>query len=276
MATKSSTWKKSITYVVLILFAGFFLLPIYMVLTTSFKPLPEISMATMWQLPKNPTFDGFIGAFEKLGPNLKNSFILVIPATLLSCIIGSINGFIFSKIKFKGADIVFLLILFGMFIPYQSILFPLIRFLQTIGLYGSLGGLILAHVVYGIPITTLIFRNYYMEVPDEMIEAANIDGASMFKVYTNILFPLSLPGFVVVIIWQFTNIWNEFLWAVTITSDPSKQPITVALVNLAGSQVVEWNMQMAGSIVAALPTIIVYIFLGKYFIRGLMAGSVKG
>jgi len=269
-------WSKGISYTVLIIMAFLFMMPIYMILVTSFKPIQEISMSTMWNLPQNPSLEGFIKAFEKLGPNLKNSFLLVIPATLISCMIGSINGFIFAKVRFRGSNIIFLLILFGMFIPYQSILFPLIRFLQSIGLYGSIWGLIFAHVIYGIPITTLIFRNYYVDVPDEMIEAANIDGANMFKVYKDILFPLSLPGFVVVIIWQFTNIWNEFLFAVTITSDPTKQPITVALVNLAGSQVVEWNLQMAGAVVAALPTLLVYIFLGKYFIQGLMAGSVKG
>jgi len=264
------------TYISLGVLAVFFLLPVYMVIATSFKPLSEIGMSTMWNLPGSFSLEGFQEAFKKLGPNLQNSFLLVIPATLISCLLGSINGFIFSKIRFKGINLIFALILFGMFIPYQSILFPLIQFLQSIGLYGSIGGLIVAHVVYGLPITTLIFRNYYMEVPDEMIEAAKIDGAGMFKTYTKILFPLSIPGFVVAIIWQFTNIWNEFLFAVTITSDPLKQPITVALVNLAGSQVVQWNMQMAGALVAALPTLLVYIFLGKYFIRGLMAGSVKG
>jgi glucose/mannose transport system permease protein len=134
----------------------------------------------------------------------------------------------------------------------------------------------MVHVVYGLPITTLIFRNYYSEVPTELIEAAGIDGAGIFKTYLKVLFPISLPGFVVVVIWQFTNIWNEFLFAVTVTSDPTKQPITVALVNLAGSQVVEWNVQMAGALLAALPTLIVYILLGKYFLRGLLAGSVKG
>jgi glucose/mannose transport system permease protein len=163
-----------------------------------------------------------------------------------------------------------------MFIPYQSILFPLIRFLQSIKLYGTIPGLVLTHVIYGIPITTLIFRNYYMEVPDELVEAAHIDGAGFFKTYWRILLPISIPAFVVVVIWQFTNIWNEFLFAVTITNDPTKQPVTVALVNLAGSQVVQWNVQMAGAILTALPTLMVYIFLGKYFIRGLLAGSVKG
>jgi len=134
----------------------------------------------------------------------------------------------------------------------------------------------MVHVIYGIPITTLIFRNYYDEIPNELIEASSIDGAGFIDTYAKVLLPISVPGFVVVAIWQFTNIWNEFLFAVTVTNNPSQQPITVALVNLAGSQVVQWNVQMAGALIAALPTLLVYVFLGKYFIKGLLAGSVKG
>lgn len=268
--------KKITVYLLLILFLIAFLLPIYVLLATSFKPFEEVGKPLMWNWPSKLSFEGFTKAFDKLKGNLLNSFILVIPATFISAMVGSLNGYALSKLKFRGSNILFALILFGMFIPYQSILFPLITFLQNIGLYGSIGGLIVAHVVYGLPITTLIFRNYYSEVPTELIEAASIDGAGIFKSYWKVLFPISLPGFVVVIIWQFTNVWNEFLFAVTVTSDPTKQPITVALVNLAGSQVVEWNVQMAGAIITALPTLIVYILLGKYFLRGLLAGSVKG
>jgi glucose/mannose transport system permease protein len=147
--------------------------------------------------------------------------------------------------------------------------------LSKTGLYGSIPGLIACHVVYGIPITTLIFRNYYASVPTELVEAARMDGANIFGVYRYILFPLSLPGFVVVMIWQFTQIWNDFLFAVTVIGNPEVQPITVALNNLAGSFIVEWNVQMAGALIAALPTLLVYIFLGRFFMRGLMAGSLK-
>jgi len=268
--------KKILAYIFLILIALYILVPLYVLLATTFKPLQEIGISDMWKLPKQWSLSGFIKAFQKLGPNLKNSFYLTIPATIVSAFIGSINGYVFSKVKFKYANLVFAIILFGMFIPYQSVLFPLIRFLQSIKLYGTIPGLILVHVVYGIPITTLIFRNYYSEVPNELVEASYMDGAGFFKTYTKVLFPISIPAFVVVIIWQFTNIWNEFLFAVTVTSSPEKQPVTVALVNLAGSQVVEWNVQMAGALLTALPTLIVYILLGKYFIRGLLAGSVKG
>jgi glucose/mannose transport system permease protein len=177
--------------------------------------------------------------------------------------------------------VLFPLLLFGMFIPYQSILIPLVQTLQKINIfgvkfYGSIPGLILAHVIYGIPITTLIFRNYYANVPTELVEAARIDGANIFGIYRHVLFPLSLPGFVVVMIWQFTSIWNDFLFAATVTSNPATQPITVGLNNLAGSYIVEWNVQMAGALIAALPTLLVYIFLGRFFMRGLMAGSLKG
>jgi glucose/mannose transport system permease protein len=166
--------------------------------------------------------------------------------------------------------------LFGMFIPYQSILIPLVQFLGSVKLSGSILGLILVDVIYGIPITTLIFRNYYAEVPTEMLEAGSIDGAGFWGLYWQIIFPISAPGFVVVVIWQFTQIWNEFLFAVSIVTNADKVPITVALQNLSGAQVVEWNVQMAGAFLAALPTLLVYIVLGRYFIRGLLAGSIKG
>lgn len=267
---------KIVIYLFLILFTIYFLTPVYVMLATGLKNFSEVNISDMWSLPKKISLSAFFKALSKLAPNLKNSFILTIPATLISALIGSINGYIFSKWKFKYSDLIFVFILFGMFIPYQSVLIPLVQFLNKIGLYGKLSGLILAHVVYGIPICTLIFKNYYSEIPDSLLEAGFIDGLGLFKIYRYIVFPLSLPAFVVVIIWQFTNIWNEFLFAVVITQDPKVQPVTVALQNLAGSQIVEWNVQMAGALLAALPTLIVYILLGKYFVKGLLAGSVKG
>jgi glucose/mannose transport system permease protein len=165
--------------------------------------------------------------------------------------------------------------LFGMFIPYQAILVPLSIFLRDVNLYGGLPGLILIHVVYGLPITTLIFRNFYADIPTELIEAGAIDGAGFFGIYTNVVFPLSIPGFVVVIIWQFTQIWNEFLFGISMTTNEN-QPITVGLSFLAGGEAVKYNLPMAGAIIAALPPLFVYIVAGRYFIRGLLAGSVKG
>jgi glucose/mannose transport system permease protein len=264
-----------VIYALLIVSAIVFLIPVYMVVITSFKSIDQVGIPTMWKFPTAFTFDSFQRALDELLPNLFNSVRLVLPATAISAIVGSMNGYVLSKWRFRGSDILFMLMLFGMFIPYQSILIPLVQFLQSIKLYGGILGLILVHVVYGLPITTLIFRNYYAEVPTEMIEAGAIDGAGFFGIYRWILFPISLPGFVVVIIWQFTQIWNEFLFGVTITSKAS-QPITVALQNLSGSQIVEWNVQMAGAFLTALPTLVVYIILGRYFVRGLLAGSVKG
>jgi len=265
-----------LVYVLLIFMAAVFLIPIYMVLVTSLKSPDQIKMNTVWSLPSNWYFYSFVEAWEAFAPNLYNSLKLVIPATVLSALLGSINGYVLSKWKFRGANVVFPLMLFGMFIPYQSILIPLFQFLNSIGLYGNIPGLILVHVVYGIPITTLIFRNYYTEVPTEIVEAGAMDGAGFFGIYRHLMFPISLPGFVVVIIWQFTQIWNEFLFAVTLTSGTGNEPITVALSNLAGGRAVQWNLPMAGAVLAALPTLLVYIILGRYFIRGLLAGSVKG
>ncbi len=271
-------------YFVLIAFAVFYLMPIYVLLITGMKSFSEVSLHSMWDLPKTLSLDSFAKAwfgspsegFRGLGENFWNSVQLAVPATILSAMLGSMNGYVLSKWKFRGSNTLFMLLLFGMFIPYQSILIPLVQLLQRMGLYGTIPGLIFVHVVYGIPITTLIFRNYYATVPSELVEAAGIDGAGILGIYRHIMFPISLPGFVVVMIWQFQSIWNDFLFGVIVTSRPGVQPITVALNNLAGSYIVEWNVQMAGSLLAALPTMLVFIFLGRYFMRGLLAGSLKG
>ena len=312
---RSFRWSRLLIYALLIIAALFFLLPVYVLVITGFKSFGEVSLSTMWNPPAALSLASFQKAwsgseaegFRGLAGNFLNSVYLAVPATLLSALVGSINGYILSKWKFRGADTLFSLMLFGMFIPYQSILIPLVQVLQQLskitgpliesiasipvapalsGLpgwlagfvpaYGTLGGLILVHVIYGIPITTLIFRNYYTAVPTELVEAAKIDGASLLGIYRWVLFPISMPGFVVVLIWQFTSIWNDFLFGVIVTSRPSVQPITVALNNLAGSYIVEWNVQMAGAFLAALPTLLVYILLGRFFMRGLLAGSLKG
>jgi glucose/mannose transport system permease protein len=273
-----------VVYALLIIASVLFLMPVYVLLVTGLKGFKDVSLATMWKLPTSLSLASFVQAWvgvpsagvKGLAQNFMNSVLLAVPATLISAFLGSMNGYVLSKWRFKGANILFPLMLFGMFIPYQSILIPLVRVLQSMHLYGSRGGLIFVHVVYGIPITTLIFRNYYAGIPDELLEASKIDGAGILGIYIAILFPLSLPGFVVVMIWQFTSIWNDFLFAVIVTSRPALQPITVALNNLAGSYSVEWNVQMAGALIAALPTLLIYIFLSRYFMSGLLAGSVKG
>jgi glucose/mannose transport system permease protein len=260
----------------LILCVIFFLMPIYVMVVTGLKEATSVSLSTMWDLPSRLSGGGFMEAFQRLRPNMGNSLMIAIPATIISACWGSVNGYLFAKWKFRGSNVLFALLVFGMFIPYQSILIPLILFLEFLKIYGTIPGLVVVHVIYGLPIVSLIFRNYFTNIPDEIIEAARIDGAGLVRIFTNVMLPLALPAFVVVSIFQFTNIWNDFLFGVTILPNPQSQPVTVALNNLSGSFSVDWNVVMAGAITAALPTALVYIFLGRFFIRGLLAGSVKG
>lgn len=272
--TRKNAIGSFLLYGTLVLLALAYLLPAYMTVVTALKLPANISLPTSWDLPSPVDGGGFSEAIALLKPNFINSILLTVFATLLSTVLGSINGYVFSKWKFPGSEVVFILFLFGMFIPYQVILIPLFQTLRAINLYGGLPGLILAHVVYGLPITTLIFRNFYAQIPDALMESAMLDNAGFFSIYKEIVFPLSIPGFVVTSIWQFTQIWNEFLWGITLTRHTAN-PITVGLAQLAGGQAVSWNLPMAGSILAAVPVLLIYIFLGRYFIRGLLAGSVK-
>ena len=262
-------------YLVLFLAVAFFLMPVYMMLVTALKEPIAIGLDTAWQPPRTWNWASFAEAWVAFQPKLRNSFVLTVTAAAASAILGSLNGYVFAKWPFPGARIAFALILFGMFIPYQAILIPLFQFIKSIGLYGSIWGLVVVHTVYGLPITTLIFRNTYVEIPDALIEASSLEGAGFFAIYRRVVVPLSLPGFVVVIIWQFTQIWNEFLFAVSL-SNPESQPITVALAQLSGGEAVRWNLPMAGALLAALPTLLVYVVFGRFFVRGLLAGSVKG
>lgn len=270
-------------YALLTAFALLYLLPIYVLALTGLKSYAEVNLYRMWDWPAHVSLDSFVKAwvgseaqgFRGLDNNFWNSLRLAVPATLLSAALGSLNGYVLAKWRFRGSDAVFTLLLFGMFIPYQSILIPLVQVLNRLGLYGSIRGLIFVHVVYGIPITTLIFRNYYATVPNELVEAATIDGSGILGIFRYVMVPISLPAFAVVAIWQFTSIWNDFLFGVIVTPRPAVQPITVALNNLAGSYIVEWNVQMAGALLAALPTMLLYVVLGRYFMRGLLAGSLK-
>lgn len=264
--------------VVLVVALIFYLIPIYVMIVTALKHAAQITGSTTWTLPAAASGEGFRMAWDALSPNMATSFELVIPATIISALFGALNGYLFSKWRFKGSDVIFTLVLFGMFIPYQSILIPLIQFLQKIHLYGTLPGLIVVHIVYGLPITTLIFRNYFTNIPSELIEAARVDGAGLIQVFRQIMLPLAIPAFVVVGIFQFTNIWNDFLFGLTIITDPNHQPITVALNNLSGSGsvTVQWNVVMAGAVIAALPTAILYVLLGRFFIKGMLSGSMKG
>ncbi|MFC6660757.1 carbohydrate ABC transporter permease [Deinococcus multiflagellatus] len=239
-----------VMYALLVLAALFFLIPVYLLFATALKSPDAIAEATTWHWPSVLNWGSFRDAWAKIGGNMLNSVFLAVVATLLSAVLGSLNGYALSKWKFRGANTLFALMLFGMFIPYQAVLIPLFQFVESVKwapidlgfvtipgfqLYGSIWALILTHVVYGIPITTLIFRNFYADVPDALIEAATIDGAGFWQIYGKVIFPISIPGFVVVIIWQFTQVWNEFLFAATLTNT-SSQPVTYALSQLAGGR----------------------------------------
>ena len=260
----------------LILATLFYLAPVYVMVINGLKDKSYMTLADMWKLPRDLSGGGFPLAWRTLDQNLWASFRIVVPATVLSALLGAVNGYLLSKWKFRGSDLIFTLILFGMFIPYQAILLPMIELLQRIGLYGRWYGLALVHVIYGIPITMLIFRNYFANVPNDLVEAARIDGAGLVQIFREIMLPLAVPAFVVVGIFQFTNIWNDFLFGVTVVFNPADQPVTVALNNLNGTTSVDWTVVMAAAVLAALPTALVYIFLGRFFIRGLLAGSMKG
>jgi glucose/mannose transport system permease protein len=200
---------------------------------------------------------------------------MAIPSSIIAAMLGSLNGFVLSRWKFPYADLVFTLFLFGMFIPYQAVMIPLRQLTIDLGLPGGVPTLILAHVVYGIPICTLIFRGFYSTtIPPDLIEAARVDGAGLIRTYVSIILPLSAPGFVVTLIWQFTSAWNDFLFAIFL-SNTRNGPVTIALNALAGGQLTDYAASMAGALIASLPTLVVYILLGRYFISGLMAGSLK-
>ncbi|WP_166844413.1 carbohydrate ABC transporter permease [Isoptericola sp. BMS4] len=267
---------RTVRYAVLLLFVVIVLIPVYVLFVTSFKGAGDAAPARAWNLPQLWTTENWQTAWTTLGPAIGRSLQMVIPAAIISAMLGSLNGYVLSRWSFKGANIVFTLILFGMFIPYQAVMIPLTQLVLDLGIPGGIPTLILLHVVYGIPITTLIFRNYYMTVPHELVEAARVDGAGMLRTYWWVILPVSIPSFVVVLIWQFTNEWNDFLFAVFFSSSQNG-PVTVALNNLAnGALLQNYGVSMAGALLASLPTLLVYIILGKYFMGGLMSGSVKG
>ncbi|HLZ09443.1 MAG TPA: carbohydrate ABC transporter permease [Chloroflexota bacterium] len=269
-------WSRSGLYLILIVLALFYLMPIYILLVSGMKPYEDVSIAQMWDLPRSLYIGSFVQAWGKVAPNFWNSVQIAIPAALISSFIGSMNGYIFAKWRFRYSNVLFLVVLFGIFLPYQGVLIPLVVTLQRFHLYGSIPGLIFVHCIFGIPITALIFRSYFIGIPSELLDAAKIDGTGFFGIYRFIMFPIAMPAFAVALLWQFTSIWNDYLLGVVVLSNPSLSPVTVAVTNLAGSYFVQWNVQMAGALIAAFPTIAVYLLLGRLFMRGLLAGSLKG
>jgi len=275
-----------VLYALLLAFAVLFLMPVYVMAVNSFKPLDEIRTGNLMSLPLGWTIEPWLTAWSTaqigvqptgLRPYFINSFLLVVPAVVISTMIGALNGYILTQFKFRGANLLFAAMLFSVFIPFQIVLIPMAKTLGFLGLAGTVKGLIFVNVVYGIGFTTLFFRNYYAQFPNELIRSARMDGAGFFGVLMRILLPNSTPIIVVTVIWQFTNIWNEFLFGASF-SDFSSYPLTVALNNLVNSStgVKEYNVHFAGAFIAAIPTLVVYLVSGKYFVRGLMAGSVKG
>ncbi len=285
-AVNNGRLTRALIYTVLIFFAIYYLLPLYVMLVNSFKPLDEIRQGDMLSLPGALTIEPWLTAWSTaqigvqptgLKPYFMNSILMVVPAVTISTILGALNGYVLTKWTFRGAGLVFGLMLLACFIPFQIVLIPMARVLGILGLAGTTSGLVLVHVVYGLGFTTLFFRNFYAAFPTELVRAAQIDGASFFQIFYRILLPSSGPIIVVTVIWQFTNIWNDFLFGASF-ADVDSVPMTVALNNLVSSStgVKEYNVHFAGAILAALPTLVVYVVSGRYFVRGLMAGAVKG
>ncbi len=284
--TLANTLPRVLLYAVLLYLALLFLLPIYVMIVNSLKPLDEIRAGDLMALPADPTFEPWSQAWSLarigvqatgLKPYFINSFLMVVPAVFLSTVIGAFNGYVLTQFTLRGSAIIFALLLFSVFIPFQIVLIPMAKTLGVLGLAGTVKGLIFVHVVYGIGFSTLFFRNYYAAFPGELVRSARMDGAGFMRLFWRLLLPNSGPIIVVCVIWQFTNIWNDFLFGASF-SDYSSYPLTVALNNLVNSStgVKEYNVHFAGAFIAAIPTLIVYIVSGKYFVRGLMAGSVKG
>ena len=300
-AARHSTLSRVVIYGLLIMFAIVYLLPLVVMVLTSLKPLDEVTGGNMFWLPHHLTFAPWAKAWGTTCVGLTctgikgyfwNSIRMVVPAVLISTFLGALNGYVLTKWRFPGHKLVFGMMLFACFIPFQSILIPMATILGKLGQIGrmfddtlgvSLGfgnptvNLVLVHVVYGLGFTTLFFRNYYETFPTELIKAAQMDGASFFQIFRRILLPNSTPIFIVTVIYQFTNIWNDFLFGATFAPGESS-PMTVALYNIVNTStgVIEYNVNMAAAIIAAAPTLLVYILAGRYFVRGLMAGAVKG
>ena len=273
-------------YGVLLLAAFFFLAPMYVMLATSFKDAEEIRSGNLLSLPHALNFEAWQLAWSTactgtdcrgLQPFFWNSVLIVFPAVLISTLWGAINGYVLSLWKFKGSEVLFGFMLFGVFMPFQVVLLPMSQILGWLGISSSVYGLIFVHCLAGLAGTTLFFRNYYAAIPKELVNAARIDGAGFWRIFIRIIVPLSTPIVMVTLIWQFTNIWNDFLFGVAFSGADSK-PITVGLKNMVNttSSVKNYNVDMAAAVIAGLPTILIYVLAGKFFVKGLTAGAVKG
>ncbi len=287
--------RRVFVYGVLIVAAVYIFLPSWVVIVNALKPFSEVHPSGMWAPPTTGiSIESVQRAWLAVNTNMIASAKVTVPAAIISSLIGSINGYVFAKWRFRYSNIIFLLVLFGLFLPYQGILIPLIITLIQLKapcilltadfsdpfaactFYGTIPGLILTHTVFGIPITALIFRAYFVSVPNDLIEAARVDGAGFFGIYRHVMFPIAAPAFAVVLIWQFTNIWNDYLLSLSILNNPKDAPVMVGVANTSNSYFVEYNVQFAAALIVSIPTLIFYFLLGRLFMRGLLAGAVKG
>ncbi|WP_443628461.1 carbohydrate ABC transporter permease [Candidatus Njordibacter sp. Uisw_002] len=275
-----------ILYGTLIMVSMYYLLPLYVMIVTSLKGMPEIRMGNVFGPPMEITFAPWVKAWSEactgincdgLSRGFGNSVRILIPSVLLSITIASINGYALSNWKFKGSEVFFSILIIGAFIPYQTMLYPIVILLRELGLMGSIGGLVLVHTIFGMPILTLLFRNYFASIPQELFKAARVDGAGFWQIYFQIMIPMALPIFVVAIILQVTGIWNDFLFGVIYTK-PETYPMTVQLNNIVNSVqgIKEYNVNMAATLLTGLVPLIIYFASGKLFVRGIAAGAVKG
>ena len=273
-------------YGTLFVVAVYYALPLYVMIVTSLKGLPEIRLGNIFSPPVEITFQPWVKAWSEACTGLNcdglsrgfwNSVKITVPSVILSIAIASVNGYALANWRFKGANVFFTILIFGAFIPYQVMLYPIVILLREMGLYGKLPGLVLVHTVFGMPILTLLFRNYFTSIPDDLSKAARVDGAGFWSIFFRIMLPMSLPIFVVAIILQVTGIWNDFLFGVIYTK-PENYPMTVQLNNIVNSVqgVKEYNVNMAATILTGLVPLIVYFVSGKLFVRGIAAGAVKG
>ncbi|MCJ7992986.1 carbohydrate ABC transporter permease [Rhizobium cremeum] len=273
-------------YGTLFVAAAYYLLPLYVMVVTSLKGMPEIRLGNIFSPPVEITFEPWVKAWatactglncDGLSRGFWNSVRITVPSTLISILIASVNGYALANWRFKGADFFFTILIVGAFIPYQVMIYPIVIVLREIGLYGSLGGLVIVHTIFGMPILTLLFRNYFTSLPEELFKAARIDGAGFWQIYFRIMLPMSLPIFVVAMILQVTGIWNDFLFGVVFTR-PEYYPMTVQLNNIVNSVqgVKEYNVNMAATLLTGAVPLIVYFVSGRLFVRGIAAGAVKG
>ncbi|MGA0400975.1 MAG: carbohydrate ABC transporter permease [bacterium] len=285
VAARAYLVNRIIIYGLLAVFAIIYLLPLAVVIMNSFRPLPEIAANGLINFPRQIQFSAWSdawssicinGACEGMKRNFYNSLYMTIPATIISTILGAINGYILSKWRFRGSEVLFTCMVFGVFVPGQIALLPWAFLLGKLGLQNSITGLALVHIIQGLSFTTLFCRNFYISIPDDLIKAARIDGAGFWRIFRKIVLPISPPILIVTVIWQFTGIWNEFLFGVVLTSG-KEQPITAALVALSAGEtnVRQFDVMSAGVLIGALPPLLIYFLGGKYFVRGLTQGAVK-